>query len=177
MTIKQLLDMPIGQETSGSFVLQVIHCHKMTEHQYAMPEYPKEIAGRSYWQHEVTLTDGIDEMKADVILKKKRQFCRSEELRIKSCEIIAESSGGYGKKLLIHEHERITYTPDQLEEPRVIEQQGTNNKWDRIARGKVKTHLLGSFLEGFGRWPTDEDRKKLIAYANWSMSQEDKYDG
>jgi Fe-S-cluster containining protein len=165
MTIKQLLDMPIGDETSGTFVLQVAHTHKMTK---LLPDG---------WQHDVTLTDGTDEIRACVVLKKNRKFCRLDEIRVKDCEIIAESDGGYGKKLLVHEHERITYSADQLDEPRLIEQQNApKNRWDAINRGKVKHGLLCACIES-GTNIYELDLSHVAKLADWVMSPEDKWDG
>lgn len=186
-TIKQLMEADIGYKTGG-FVYQVKHTHKMTEHEYEMPEHPKTIAGRPYWIHEVTLTDGKDDIKADVILQKKRKFCRLEEIKIIVVEIIPESSGGYGKKLLVREYEMITQTADEYEAQKESIPQtpakAIPNKWDIIGRGKVKHGLLCAFIQsragvsdGGSICITGEDLQEIAKLADWVMSKEDIYNG
>ncbi len=172
-TIKQLLDAPVGYRTGG-FVYQVKHTHKMTEH-------PVTAKNAWHWTHTVTLTDGKDEIKADIVLEKNRKFCNGNDVKVIVCEIIAESEGGYGKKLLVHEHKLITQTADEYEaEKRGIPQtpaKAIPNKWDIIGRGKVKHGLLCAFMEGQQRFPKIAELKVLAKLADWVMSKEDKYEG
>ncbi len=176
-TVKQLLDSPIGYKTGG-FVLQVAHTHKMRE-KYGAAQGPER------WVHEVTLTDGTDEIKADVLLVKKRKFCRLEEIKIIVCEIIPESSGGYGKKLLVHEYEMITCTADELPD-REYRPTKSGPDWEAIGRGKVKCRLLEAAikngilaldpLSNTDKVHNEFVRAEIARNADWVMSPEDKYD-
>lgn len=177
MTIQQLLDMEIGTKTGG-FVFEVEHCHKMYDSgDIDMP-----------WKHEVTLTDGKDEIKALVLLRKNKKFTRGNEIKVIVCELTPESGGGYGKMLLVHEHELLTQTADEYEEEKQnVQNKPKLDKWGLIVRGQVKHGQVIAAIEHGDirlscKGPDDEQhnaevRANIIKWTDWVMSEKDIYNG
>ncbi len=163
MTIKQLLEMPIGKKTGGGFVLTIKHTHK-----------PREV--NDGWLFEETMTDETGDIIADFFVEKYNPFVRGQEVKIIVCEI-QSSSKGIGKKLYVDQWEKITCTADELpeNEDRIYRPQQTGPNWDAISRGKVKHGLVCAILST-GTDVGPKWRKKIAKLADWVMSPEDKYD-
>jgi hypothetical protein len=113
ITISQLLDMPIGERTGGGFPLTVKHTHKIDK--YTGEKSEAEWTPSEGYVHEVTLTDGTGDILADMRTLKYNKLIRRNEVKIIVCEI-QHSANATGKKLLVHEWDKVTCTADELPE-------------------------------------------------------------
>ena len=157
MTIKQLLNMPVGTRTGGGFVLTIKHTHK-----------PREI--KDGWLFEETMTDETGDILADFFVEKYIPLVRGQEIKIIVCEI-QSSTTTMGKKLYVEQWERITCTADELPQRYPLQQ-----SVDPLGRSKVKCKLTEAYIKYSG-FPCGMERKQIISLADWVMSPEDKYDG
>jgi hypothetical protein len=149
MTIKQLLDMPIGDKVGG-FMLVVKHAKKMS------PQ-------GSGWSQEVTLTDSTGDMLADVWRDKYTKLVRNEELWITVCEVQSADTVT-GKKLLVHEGHVVTAS-----EPPINNQYAQKPpNWDAISRGKVKHGLTCAYIQA----NTPINKELIEELADWIVDNE-----
>lgn len=165
ITIQQLLEMPIGTKTGGGFIMTV----KIAG---------KRVQVKDYWIQNVTLTDPTGDMLADIILHGNVPIVKGRELKIIVCVIQPISDG---KKLLVHEWEKITCTADEYEaKKQVARPQQIGPDWEAIGRGKVKCVLseacIGRGIPVLGDGSDGEYARECVAkLADWVMSPEDTY--
>lgn len=132
MTIKQLLEMPIGERVGG------FECSIKT--------FKKTFQVGKVWFQQVILMDSTGEMPADVNVGTSRNPLRgrASSLKIVVCEVQeAEYLGKDRKKLLVHEYIIPAITADEWEE----EQAAIEAKWNKETEGKIRHGLVCSCIK------------------------------
>ena len=159
MTIKQLLDMPIGQKV-GAFELTV-------------KKYPSKMVevGKKKIQP-VTFIDETGEMVGDVLNAKYGAIHKGYKIHITVGVI---QNGEKGKKLFVEQWWIPSITADEYEAIKAKEfrQQVFDPEEEYIVRSKVRMHVVCALIQSGNRIDYDAKTKKYInAWVDFILSGE-----
>lgn len=139
MTIKQLLEMPIGKESrGGGYELTVKYPRKAVEH-------------KGKWLQAVVFVDDTGEIPGEILLEKYVPVQKGYKIHVTVAWIQASESG---KKLYVEQWYLNSMTMAEFEAKQFDQREMSYGEPINIVRGKCKMHIVCSFIKA-GTTPTE----------------------